>query len=84
MRKQYFGKQREKHLPACYVVKLKDSELENFTAHMNEWGFEKYGYIPEIMDCKEDETAIEYDFIYSEEKTLWEEAYREYKLKNKN
>ena len=41
----------------------------------------EYGYIPEIMDCKENETAIEYDFIYSEEKTLWEEAYKAYKEK---
>ena len=81
MRKQYFGKNKENNLPACYVVKLRDVEFDTFTAHMNDWGFEKYGYIPEIMDCKENETAIEYDFIYSEEKTLWEEAYKAYKEK---
>lgn len=50
---------------------------------MNEWGFEKYQYIPEIMDCKENETAICYDIIYGEEKTYFEEAYKEYKALGK-
>lgn len=84
MRKQYFGKNKEKRWNAIYVVKLLDSELEKFTAHMNEWGFEKYQYIPEIMDCKENETAICYDIIYGEEKTYFEEAYKEYKALGKS
>lgn len=80
MRKLYFGKDREHGYPlALYVVKLLDSELEKFTAHMREWNFEKYQYIPEIVDCKKNETAICYDIEDSEEKETFEEAYMEYK-----
>lgn len=82
MRKVYFGKNKEKHLNAIYVVKLLDSELEKFAAHMNKWGFEKYQYIPEIMDCKENETAICYDINDWEEKVYFENAYADFKQNN--
>ena len=82
MRKQYFGKNKDKNWNAIYVVKLLDSELEKFIKHMSDWNFEKYHYVPEIMDCKENETAIAYDIIYGEEKTYFEQAYSEYKLYN--
>lgn len=82
MRKQYFGKDKVNNLPPMYVVKLLDGELEKFTKHMEEWGFEKHCNIPEIMDCKENEYAIGYDIEDNKEKELFEEAYKEYKLHN--